>query len=174
MTIAEAKPLEEKRGWSLKRPLSFAAFWFVAILLMPSLARADGGVEIVNYRCDPKAHFVYVGTAVSYDILSDFGKDIISLNDMKEDVKVLECQISSKGMVVVRIGKSNITPRNNNVNITINGKYLDNLLFSTMYDYSYLINETIMPNSYNVKGIQIIKKKKTIETKVHDWDPDAN
>jgi hypothetical protein len=148
--------------------ISTVAIAFIVTLLLAGVAKADGGAEIVNYRCDPKAHLLYVGTAVSYGIISDFGKDIIPLaNALASGTKIRECQISKTDKVIVEIVLNQMHPRNNEVKISINDKQLGELEFDPTKDYSYIIEK------YNNKKIQVIYSESSITRKVLKWPADV-
>jgi hypothetical protein len=133
------------------------------LISMP--AHADGGVEIVHYRCEPEAHRLYVGTAVSYEITSDFGKDIIPLNQpLPPEQRKLECQLSATNEVNVQIGQNVENPRNDNVIVKINGKYLDDMTFDPNQEFSYVISQQ-NPN----KNLIIQYSNKIIKSKVWGW-----
>ncbi len=129
-------------------------------------AKADGGVQIVQYRCDPKAHKMYVATSVSYAITDNFDKDIIPIvPNFPEDHKKMECQLSSTDKANVAIFAAPPDKDGSNVTIALNGVPLAFLTFSTEHD------DAITIDKYGDKKIQINYLKKTISGKGWEWNP---
>jgi hypothetical protein len=144
-----------------------STLFLATVAAAPSLSFADGGVELVKYRCDEAQNRVYVGTAVSYEILSDFGKDSIPLvKTLNDKEKHLRCSLSQHANVSVRI---HAVPyrSGNNVTVSINDKELGVLKVHPDHEYSYVIKAS-------GDKISIVQSESNIERNVINWDGSAN
>jgi hypothetical protein len=153
-----------QEGIAMKRSALCTTLAVMAFGLISMPAKADGGVEIVKYRCDPKAHTVFIGTSVSYGITSDFGKDIISLGkELPASQQKKECQFSPTDTAEINIHH---VPHadGSNVNVTIHGTLVGTLPFSPDHDYSYIIDK------YNDEKIHVVKSESVITRKTINWD----
>jgi hypothetical protein len=143
--------------------LAVMAFGFISVS-----AHADGGVEIVKYHCMPEQHSVYVGTAIVHENTDDFGEGVIEMGPkLVGDEKTLECQLSAADKAVIHVGQSHEYPRNNNVQIKINGRLFKSLSFSPGGEVYYLItadNNKITAQSFI----------KTVRGEISDWAPSAS
>jgi hypothetical protein len=113
------------------RRLSLVLLLLVAILFIisPHIAKADGGRELVEYKCDPTKRSFSLGLSISYGAASKLNEDTISLDDLTEEGKKVECQITSRYKAIVTIHKNSMHPRNDNVELYLNDQYLDDLMF---------------------------------------------
>jgi hypothetical protein len=114
----------------------------VVPVLCLSSARADGGTMIVYFNCSPDKHAAYVKAEISYEPEPDFGKNVTSVDKLTDEGKRLECNISSTQKMIINIRKSSAHPRNNNVVVMLNDKYLGDLTFHSYHDSSILVSET--------------------------------
>jgi hypothetical protein len=151
--------------------LSFnAKFWkwlsgaaYIAAIVFLSSPAVAATVEVVHYICKPERHTLYVGTSVVSEAMVGSTADIIPIDDsLTEDRKTQSCNLSPTDKVVVKIYSDPSNERNDNVYISINGKYLNDLPFDE-HEYSYTLEKQ------NNAKIQISYSIGSFSGKIWDW-----
>jgi len=129
---------------------AFLSVSMISILLMYSfLAYADGGVELVYFNCQPN-HSLYVKGLFLFDITPVLDNRTLQLGKLQPEQGMQECQLSPTDKVVVQINGNPDRPRNNNVTIMMNGKYIDDFTYENpnkSYTYIFQVpNRLASPN----------------------------